>query len=447
MSGEGKSVLDRLLARRRWGIKPGLDVADALSHAQGHPERAYGCLHVAGTNGKGSVCAMLAAVLQAAGLRTGLYTSPHLVRFNERFRVNDSDISDEDLLALAEEVDQRADEVGVKVGRPATFFECATAMAFEYFRRAHVQVAVIETGLGGRLDATNVVTPLLSVITRISLEHMQYLGNNLAAIAAEKAGIIKPGRPVVCGRMADEAREVILATARARNARLVDAADTVTIERVSQSLSSQVLRMTSARRSYGRVTLPLPGDYQLENTATVVAALETLEDVLDVEWTDDTIRTGLKRVRWPGRCQLVRNHPPVMVDGAHNPGAAEVLAASLRRLFDRRPIGLVFGICGDKDVAGFLRPLAGLVQRAWAVAIRNERSLAPDEAARAAAGFGIRTEASDVGTAIAEAIRWAGENGGAVCVAGSLFLVGEVLEHGVGDGPVTDGRVIGPEVS
>jgi len=204
-----KNALERLYKRQTFGIKPGLDVIRALLARLDNPERSYGVIHVAGTNGKGSVCAMIDSVLRATGCTVGLYTSPHLVSFNERFCVNGVQICDDDLFGLIEQIERISSEVADELKREPTFFECSTAMAFEYFRKKGVKLAVIEVGMGGRLDATNVVMPLVSVITRVSLEHMAYLGHDVVSIAFEKAGIIKPGKPVICGATDEKALDVM----------------------------------------------------------------------------------------------------------------------------------------------------------------------------------------------------------------------------------------------
>ncbi|MEI6149251.1 MAG: folylpolyglutamate synthase/dihydrofolate synthase family protein [bacterium] len=426
------SALERLYALRTFGIKPGLDVEIALLERLGNPQASFAAIHVAGTNGKGSVCAMLDAVLRTTGLTVGLYTSPHLVRFNERIRVNGVPISDVELAELFEAMEGHAEAVkrGAE-GREVTFFEFTTALAFEYFRRRQVQVAVVEVGMGGRLDATNVVWPVISVITRIGLEHTAYLGTTLAAIAGEKAGIIKPGRPVVCGATPDEAREVIRSTAQERNAPYVEAAETVTARRVSQDLTGQKVAITSGDTGYGTVRLSLLGKHQLENVVSVVAALETLGGCSPLRVPPDLIRRGLGEARWPGRLQVLSETPPVVLDGAHNPDGARVLALALKDLFKKRKVGLIWGMCEDKDALGFAKALGGAVHRCWTVPIATERSLDPARLALLASGEGWETKVSGLVAAREEARQWALDNQGVVCIAGSLFLAGEVLGAGV----------------
>ena len=405
----------------------GLDVERAMLTRLGNPETHFAVVHVAGTNGKGSVCALVDSMLRKAGFRTGLYTSPHLMRFHERIRVDGEPISDSELSALVGEVDKLCGDVERETGQEPTFFECATAMAFEHFRRADVQIAVVETGLGGRLDATNVVLPLLSVITRIDLEHSQYLGPDIATIAAEKCGIIKPGRLVVCGAMHPEALEVVRRTARERGSRVIEADTTVSVTRVSSGLDGQKIRLETAEGSYGTVQMPLFGRHQVENLATAVAAIEELRSMLEVDIDRDAVRQGIECVAWRGRCQVIESDPPVILDGAHNPGAAQALSSALGEVVGTRPLGLVVGMCDDKDAARFFSGFHGHVRRLWVVPLQSERNM-PEETLDAA----IRPLRWDVRrTSLSEAWEesraWARSEGGAVCITGSLYLVGEVL--------------------
>jgi len=255
----------------------------------------------------------------------------------------------------------------------ATFFECATAMAFCHFRDRGVRVAVVETGLGGRLDATNVVMPLVSVITRIGLEHQAYLGDTLETIAGEKGGIIKQGRPLVLGAMPEKARTVLRRLASERQAPLYEAESIASIRVREMRPGGFLADAETSGVSYGKIELPLNGTYQVENLATALTVLDAIADAADLRVPVESVKQGLKRVRWPGRCQVVKNDPPVLVDGAHNPDAAEALARTLKGIACKRPVGLVTGICGDKDVEGILRPLARVAGRLWAVRLVSFR--------------------------------------------------------------------------
>lgn len=422
-------TLARLYRLQASGVKFGLETTQAILARLGNPERALKCVHVAGTNGKGSVCAMLEAVLRAAGLKTALYTSPHLVRFNERIRVGGRCVADAELADLIRRVEDCVRDAAARPGgREATFFEFATALAFEYFRKQGAEIVVLETGMGGRLDATNVVTPLISVITGIGLEHTAFLGPDLASIAREKGGIIKPGIPVIVGPMPEEALAEIRGLAKEKRARLVQADQAISVRRLSQSLAGQKIKIESGSAAYGALTLPLAGAYQVGNTAIAIATLEELAAQSGLELPEKAVKSGLASVRWPGRFQILSQDPLLIVDGAHNPQGAEALAQSLRELLPGQPFGLVLGMCADKDLDRFLLPLGGLVKRCWAVPIRNERGRPPAEIAAAAERLGWPVEVAAVPDALAAAANWARENGGAACVAGSLFLAGEALE-------------------
>jgi len=421
--------LSRLYRLHAAGIKFGLETERALLERLGHPEQGLRIVHVAGTNGKGSVCSMLEAVLRRSGLKTGLYTSPHLIEFNERIRINGRCISDEALASLIPRVDEQAQATATRPGgQEVTFFEFTTALAFECFKREQVDIVVLETGMGGRLDATNVITPLVSVITGVSLEHTDYLGKDLPSIAAEKGGIIKPGRPVVIGPMAEEALMVMQRLAQERGARLIQARDVISVKRKSQNLDGQQVGVESDNSSYGSFRCPLIGRHQLENIGVAVAVLEVLRDECGLPVEPQAVKEGLAHVRWPGRCQVLSKDPVTILDGAHNSEGACILSQALHELVKGLPVGLVVGMCADKDHAGFLRALAGSIRRGWVVPLRIERSLAPAAMAVQAHVLGCPVATASVPDALREAAAWAVANRGAVCIAGSLYLVGEVLE-------------------
>ncbi len=426
MTGEPEAIR-RLYELHTMGAKLGLERTQALLDRMGNPERQLAVIHVAGTNGKGSVCAMLDSILRAAGYKTGIYTSPHLIRLNERIRVNGRCIPDTDLIQLIDEVEGHAQAIRSAHGE-VTFFEFTTALAFEYFRRSGASLVVAEVGMGGRLDSTNVVMPLLSVITGISVEHAMYLGPDVPSIAREKAGIIKKGRPVVCGNLPDDALAVIRQIASANKAPMVLAADAVSARLVSQSPAGQKIAISGGSEDYSTVTLPLLGRHQVENCALAVAAVEEMSRAASLPVPADAVREGLRTVDWPGRCQVMSTEPLTILDGGHNPGAAEKLNRAVKDLAKKRPVALVFGMCDDKDVEGFLRPFADIVKACWVVTIRTDRAIPRARLAKTAAGFGWRVKEAGLGEAIDAAKLWATENKGVVCIAGSLYLAGEVLE-------------------
>lgn len=426
------SAVERLFRRQAFGIKFGLEGIVALTQEMGIGALPFRILHVAGTNGKGSVCALLESILREAGYRTGLYTSPHLVSFHERYRVNGKVIPDARLTELAEAVEQAAEAVQRRTGRPLTFFECGTALALRHFMDCGVEVAVLETGMGGRLDATNIVMPDVSVITRISLEHAQHLGPTVAAIAREKGGIIKPGRPVVCGETAPEAEAVLRACAAGAGAPAFFARDWVSARWVSTTLEGQKVHVETGNRTYGTLRLPFLGRHQIENLATAVAAVEIFQDRTRLEVAEAAVRRGVGAAFWPGRFQVVEKTPPLIVDCAHNPGAAEVLAATLRSVFPKKKVALVAGMCSDKDLSGFFRELSGVAGRVWCVPLENERGVPAAELAALAQRQGLQAEPATLAQAVDSARGWAVENDSAACVAGSLFLAGQFFrEQGI----------------
>lgn len=422
------SELKQLAARRRFGMRLGLETMRDLLARLGSPEAELAVIHVAGTNGKGAVAAMCESVLRAAGYPVARYTSPHLVALNERFLVRGEPAGDQALARAARAVLPAVAELEAASGAEVTFFECLTALAFVLFRQEGVRLAVLETGLGGRLDATNVVTPLVSVITRVGLDHCDWLGDTVAKVAGEKAGIIKPGRPVVCAAMPDEAREVVARCAAQRGAPFIDAAEAVAAKVAKSGLDGQTLQLATASRSLRAVRLPLAGAFQVENVCAAVAALEAAESC-GLPLSDEAFVSGLEGVCWPGRFQLASREPPVIVDGAHNPDGARALREALKRCRVKGPVGLVAGFCGDKDALAHLRVLAPVVTRAWGVAVPNPRTLPADQAVgmMRLAGIDEASACESVRVALEQAREWARSAGGTVVVCGSLFLAGEAL--------------------
>ena len=422
----------RIFARRSFGIKPGLDTTRALLAELGNPEANLKIVHVAGTNGKGSVSTLVASVLACSGLKTGLYTSPHLVRLNERFKINGVDIEDKELEPLLEEIEDAALRVEKSGGAVPTFFECMTALGVLWFVRSGVHIAVAEVGMGGRLDATNVLSPLVSVITRIGLDHQEYLGDTIALIAAEKAGIIKPGVPVVCATMPEEALAVVAAKAAATGTYVVKSWERVTVGRISGNLRGQKVSIESSNDDYGTVNLKLAASYQLENVATAVATIEVLQQVLGVDFGRKTLVKGLSSAEWAGRFQCIGEQPDVVLDGAHNPDGAAALVKALTDAKCGKKVRFVVGQCADKDSDGFFKTIAGICGRVWTVPLRNSRSATPQRLIEYATRYGINaTACNSIAEGIAAAKADASENATAVVICGSLFLVGEVLERDI----------------
>ena len=393
-----------------FGQQLGLDAMRDLLRRLGNPEQHFRFLHIAGTNGKGSVAAMAQSVLTAAGRRTGLYTSPHLVSFCERIQIDGQRIPEADVARLLEQIQPH---LAATQPRPPTLFEIVTAIALLYYREQRADIIVWETGLGGRLDATNVVTPLATVITNIAFDHQQYLGDTLAAIAAEKAGIIKPGIPVVTAAAAPDALAVIRAAAAENGCRLTVVGQDVRLTRVN----AHQVRLTGTRRDYGILSVPLLGAHQATNCATAVAAIEATR--LDI--AVDAVRRGIITARWPGRFQVVRETPLTILDGAHNPDGAEALAAVLREQYPDRRLTFILGVLRDKDYPAVCRILAPLAARVLCVPVANDRTASADEIARACAPVAAES-CRDIADALEKSSR-----DEVVIITGSLFLVGEAM--------------------
>ncbi|HPH94466.1 MAG TPA: folylpolyglutamate synthase/dihydrofolate synthase family protein [Anaerolineaceae bacterium] len=401
-----------------------LDRMSALLTLLDHPERTYRVIHVAGTKGKGSVSALCASAIQAAGYKTGLYTSPHLHDYNERIQVNGEPIPHLELARLVAEIKPFVVQVP-----ELTTFEITTALGFWYFARQGVDVAVIEVGLGGRLDATNVVDPLVSVITSLSYDHMAVLGNTLAEIAGEKAGIIKVGRPAVSSPQKAEAQAVLEAVSAARQASLTLVGRDVQYERLDQNLNGQRMSIWQGQRPLLQVSLPLLGQHQTENAATACAALWAAREA-GLVISDAAIQTGFAQVSWPGRFEVLRSDPPVVVDCAHNRDSAVRLREAMHDLLPNWPVVLVLGFSEDKDIDGMLAELLPLTQEVVAARADHPRALEAGQLADMvrAARPDITTEACG---GVQQAMQRAKELAGtqkAILVTGSIFVTAEARQ-------------------
>jgi len=389
---------------RLFGAKFGLENAFQLAALAGNPQYRLRFIHVAGTNGKGSTCAILESIYRAAGLRVGLFTSPHLVSFRERIQVNREPIGQEDVVRLVDEM--KPSFKHFPDGHQPTFFEVVTVMALKFFAEQHCDLVVWETGLGGRLDATNIVTPLASVITNIQLDHQQWLGDTLGKIAFEKAGIIKPGIPVVTATDEPEALAVIQRIVQEKNARL-------TIIRNSEF---------GIRNS----ELSLLGDHQQLNAALALATVGILQKQIPI--SDEPILAGLANVNWPGRLQLVTRgvRQKILLDGAHNPAGAQTLAEALKKNFPAERPTLLLGVLQDKDWRHICETLAPRAGRIFTVPVSSERSANPEALAEVCRKYnpsGSVIACGSLGEALNQS---AGDR--FVVVTGSLYLVGETLE-------------------
>jgi dihydrofolate synthase/folylpolyglutamate synthase len=403
-------------------------VARALERL-GNPHQRFPSIHIGGTNGKGSVAAMLHAMLGAGGFRVGLYTSPHLMRFTERIRVGVDEIREHDVVALADELRR------VTAGIELTFFELGTVMAFLHFARSNVDVAVVEVGLGGRLDATNVIDSLVSVITTIGLDHTEFLGDTIEAIAAEKAGIIKAGKPVILGRLPDAAVHVIRRIATERGSAVLELGQDFRARAADRGIEFNGPRLTLCG-----LQPSLQGSFQLDNMAAALAALTQLPASLAVD--EPAIRKGLAAVRWPGRYEQIAGDPLIVLDGAHNIEGIRALVRELQTIAGGRPLHVLFAVMRDKSWAPMIELLAPYCASAVVTEVLPPRS-AP--AAEVAAVWARHCPVSVVHDPVAA---WAqvcscAKRGELVLVTGSLFLIGAVYPLCRGGWDVGDHREAG----
>jgi dihydrofolate synthase/folylpolyglutamate synthase len=429
MNQRREEHFDWLLSLAQFGIKFGLGNIRAILDALNRPERSFRSIHIAGTNGKGSVTAMLDAALLAAGIHTGRYTSPHLLDLTERFAVDGQPVSLRELadgVETVRSVVERLRTDGLLEVHP-TFFEVTTAVAFELFRRRSVDVAVCEVGLGGRLDATNVLSPVACAITSIGFDHQQYLGNTLADIAAEKAGIIKPRTPVVVGPMPAEAAQTIAGRARELAAPVIWSADGVTV-RTGPELQDgrQQLALSTSSHDYGTLTLGLAGGHQIHNAVVAVRLLEVVNHS-GVPIGSEAIGRGLAGVQWPGRLQRVRHgNRELLLDAAHNEDGAAALARYLAAHPPAMP--LVFAAMRDKDIEPMLRTLAPHVSSIVVTRASNPRSADPLAVRSIVTRIDSHLQV-DTADAPADAVRIAWSDAPAVLVAGSIFLLADVMRE------------------
>lgn len=412
-----EAILEFLYGLQMFGIKLGLENIHTLLHSVDNPQNQYGIIHVAGTNGKGSVCTFLRAILMAAGYRVGTYTSPHLHQFNERITVDNCPIDDDELASLVDELRSGNPDVS------ATFFEFTTALALLHFSRSEVDVVVLEVGMGGRLDATNVVTPLVSVITSVSIDHGGYLGDSIEQIAAEKGGIIKAGVPVVISSQQEAVQSVLLRQADDAGALAFLYGRDFHCEN-----GSDEMKVVSTDQVWTELRPQMLGRHQGENLAT---ALMTLQCLLlhGYEVTQAQIRTAVAQATWPGRLEWWPDtHPPVLLDGAHNEAGATSLATYLQQ-HDYTKIRWVAGFKVDKDVAAILRCMLSLTLRVYAVEPPVEQPFPCEQIVDiVVASGGVGQSYADGVSALQQAQRdcRAGE---IVVVAGSLFLVAACREY------------------
>ncbi|OGW63851.1 MAG: hypothetical protein A2222_08090 [Nitrospirae bacterium RIFOXYA2_FULL_44_9] len=430
-------AIDYLYGLQKHGIKLGLDNTVKLLSLLGNPQEKFHSIHVAGTNGKGSTSAMIASILQAAGFRTGLFTSPHLVSFTERIRVNNEEITEWEVVELTEEIRSKIE--GSELN--PTFFEFVTAMGLLYFKTKNIDWAVVETGMGGRLDATNVLLPEAAVITSINYDHSEFLGNTISAIAEEKAGIIKDGVPVITSAQELSVMNVIERRAGEKNADLFIYGRDFSVAIKSEDTSGSVFNY-NGDSCFEDLVIALPGRHQVLNASL---ALKTIEIVSKKSShhasciTHHAIRNGLGNIKWQGRLEFISKEPLILIDGAHNPSAAKILADALREIFFKkyRRIILIAGIMSDKNVRGIMAPLLPLAAEIILTAPAYERAASPQKLAECAAGMGFTNIhlAPTVKEAIDMAINLSAfspqpsaKNSELLLITGSFYTIGEAKE-------------------
>ncbi len=413
-----EDAVGRLYSLQKFGIKFGLSKTSNLLKALGNPHRGQKYIHIGGTNGKGSVASFLSAILKDAGCKVGLYTSPHLVRFTERFKINDKEISEADATALIDELT----DIFVRE-EPPTYFEATTAMALAYFARENTDIAIMEVGMGGRLDATNVITPLVSVITNISLEHQFFLGSRLLDIAGEKAGIIKNGIDLVTGVTQPGVIRLLEAIAKEKNAPFWKVG-----KDTRYRVTGSGLHYYGLKRRHNGLRLGLNGSFQARNAALALTAIERLEEK-GFRISSLDIVNGLRNITWPGRMHVVAQNPSMILDGAHNPAAIRSLAKAVRSGFKYRRLILVIGIMEDKDVDRMLHEIVPVSD--YVIYTRPVYSRAADPEILAAKAATIKKPGEIVQT-LTEALDKAkkmADSRDLILVSGSLFTVGEALTY------------------
>lgn len=414
--------IDYLYGLEKFGMIFGLTKIEEILRAIGNPHRDLQAIHIGGTNGKGSTAAMVASILQKEGYRVGLYTSPHLIRFTERMKVNEKEIEKEEMVALTEWLRKRIEEAGITP--PFTFFDFTTAMVFLYFKQKMVDLAVLEVGLGGRLDSTNVIDPLLSIITNIGKDHEDVLGKGLMNIAREKAGIIKEGRPLITAATQPTVLRLFSKICREKNAPFY---------RVGKDFrylpgGEGNFHYEGPHRKLWDLSINLRGPHQMVNAATAVGAMEILDD-LGYRVSNEAIVAGLREVQWPGRLEMVSTSPRVLLDGAHNPEGALSLRESLKKSFEFRHLILLIGIMKDKDIHSMLHSLGPLADRIILTRPSTDRAAPPDLLRKALGPSGKKAE-------VIEEFKKAVERGlsltkgeDLLCITGSLYTVGEARSY------------------
>ncbi len=411
-----KQALNYLYGLQKYGVKFGLSKTSNIMKKMGNPHKGQKYIHIAGTNGKGSVSAMVESVLMKSGLKVGFYSSPHLVRFTERFRINRKEISRKKVIELTEEIKSIINPI-----EPPTYFEATTAMALAYFARENTDIAIMEVGMGGRLDATNIIRPLVSAITNISLEHQAFLGNTLIEIAGEKAGIIKKGVNTITAATQPKVSEHFKAVCDDRKAPFFQVGKDVRYRNSENGFNYYGLK-----RKISNINLALRGEFQHRNTTLAIGILELLEKK-GYKLKEQDIKSGVEETTWPGRIQVLSEKPLIVVDGAHNPGAARVLVEAVKKDFSYKKLILVLGVMKDKDIGSIVKEIAGMADRVICSSPEYFRSASPEELYSIVSKYNGKTETiQSLPGAIKKAKKIAKPDD-MILITGSLFTVGEAL--------------------
>lgn len=410
--------LERLYGLKSIDIRLGLGPVSRLLDRLHNPYNFYKTLLIGGTNGKGSIAAMVASILVHGGFRVGLYTSPHLIDIRERIKVNHGMIPHDAMMALMEEVKEHMTE-------SVTYFEFLTAVAFLYFYREHVDIAVVEVGMGGRLDATNVVTPLVSVISNISFDHEEHLGRSLGKIAHEKGGIIKDGGVCITAVRQKSVIRVLEDICRERRASLLKIGEHIK----AKSLGNGFFSYTGIQKQYKRLMCPLRGRHQIDNAAVALGVIESIA-TKGFAVNDDSVSAGMRDVQWKGRLEVLQHAPMIVVDGAHNTAGASALSEALKNEFSYKNLILIFGVLKDKDFRSMVKKLAPLAGRLIITKPDTERAMPPEEIAEVARTwpYADRIEVVEIPREALKRALAVADSDDMICVTGSLYLVGEIKQ-------------------